>query len=173
MKTLIEILGAVKPTHCIRPAVPADLFRIAELSDLHAEYERESGPRFTRDCDRERLHALSQLFFAPDPAMTCLVVEVDQTLEGYATFGQQFSTWQAQSYLYLDCLFLTPSVRRLGIGRAMMQRIRQEAVAKGMSEIQWQTPEFNHDAIRFYQRLGAKSQTKQRFSWKVKDDHNS
>ncbi|MBL4707385.1 MAG: hypothetical protein JKY48_02970 [Flavobacteriales bacterium] len=38
----------------------------------------------------------------------------------------------------------------------------------GASLIQWQTPDFNVDAIRFYKRRGATSKLKGRFFWTKK-----
>jgi GNAT superfamily N-acetyltransferase len=34
----------------------------------------------------------------------------------------------------------------------------------GCFELQWQTPSWNEGAIRFYQRLGARSTSKERFT---------
>lgn len=37
-----------------------------------------------------------------------------------------------------------------------------------LSEIQWQTPNENIDAIRFYKKIGAQDKNKKRFFWRLK-----
>jgi GNAT superfamily N-acetyltransferase len=59
----------------------------------------------------------------------------------------------------LRCL-VRPEARNKGIGRALMQRIAQEGLAQGIIRMQWQTPSFNVDAIRFYDRLGPEKKEK-------------
>ena len=38
------------------------------------------------------------------------------------------------------------------------------ATAQGLAQVQWQTPAWNRDAVRFYERLGAVGTDKMRFS---------
>lgn len=154
----------------IRFAVKEDLPRISELCKFHADFEGALEAVKLVD-DLRYLTRLEELLFRNPPAVFCLVAEVENMIEGYATFMPQFSTWAAERYMYLDCLFLTRAVRGLGIGKKIMDSIKTEAKQRGCSEIQWQTPDFNSDAIQFYQKLGAKAKTKQRFSWSLNDEH--
>jgi GNAT superfamily N-acetyltransferase len=101
--------------------------------------------------------------FANAPTLYCLVVEIDAQLIGYATYMKQFSTWDSKFYVYMDCLFLNDLCRGLGIGEQLMHRIKIESVKLDCELIQWQTPDFNEGAIRFYNRIGASSKTKERF----------
>ena len=55
-------------------------------------------------------------------------------------------------------------MRGLGLGEQLMNRIKCEARELGCNSVQWQTPVFNEGAIRFYKRIGAKSQSKERFT---------
>ena len=98
----------------------------------------------------------------------CLLVESHQHIVGYATFIKQFSTWDAAFYLYLDCLYFESEARGLGLGKQVMQYLMTFAKAQNCSRIEWQTPDFNQPAIRFYQKLGAVPKTKERFTWLVK-----
>lgn len=163
----------VQPPYLIRAATRTDLAEIVRLAELHAEYERSPLPKLSTENRKQREFAMEEMLFTAEPVMSCLVVQVSDALEGYATFGMQYSTWQARRYLYLDCLFLTSRIRRLGIGRLMMQHVRKEARAMGANEVQWQTPCFNREAIEFYKRLGASPKTKHRFHWRVNDDNDS
>lgn len=147
--------------YIIRTATSEDVDDIATLMVAHAQYEQSII----------QSEGLSQKFekhlAAAETELRCLVVEYQQQLVGYTTFIKQFSTWDADFYIYLDCLYLDQSVRGMGIGQELMEHIRAYAKAVDCTEIQWQTPDFNKSAIRFYKRLGATAKSKERFFWEV------
>jgi ribosomal protein S18 acetylase RimI-like enzyme len=70
-------------------------------------------------------------------------------------------------YLYLDCLYLGPELRGLGLGKQLMLTAAAHAKKLGIKQMQWQTPEDNHNAIAFYNKLGASNKAKQRFFWQL------
>ena len=147
----------------IRHAGRSDLPRVAELAAQHAEYERAAPP--VPDL-ADRLAAL--LFDDPAPRLCCLVAELpDGEIVGYATCAPELSTWDGREYLHMDCLFLTPGHRGLGLGALLVKAVTEQARALGLPEVQWQTPRWNEDAIRFYARLGAQGKDKRRFSLPV------
>ncbi|MDT9695245.1 hypothetical protein [Streptomyces sp. P17] len=45
-----------------------------------------------------------------------------------------------------------------------------DARARGLGQVQWQTPPWNTDAIRFSDRLGARAQEKRRYLLPVDAD---
>ncbi|WP_406129515.1 GNAT family N-acetyltransferase [Streptomyces canus] len=69
--------------------------------------------------------------------------------------------------LHMDCLFLLPGHRGLGLGVLLMDAVAAEARALGLDEVQWQTPVWNDGAIRFYDRMGARARQKVRYSLPV------
>ena len=145
----------------IRKAIPQDVTQLVDLCAAHAAYERLG---FDKSNKKEMLSR--QLFFMENN-IQCLVVEKNNQLMGYATYMKQFSTWDAGFYVYLDCLFLKVDIRGKGIGNQLMRRVQEYAIAENCIQIQWQTPDFNTQAINFYKRLGAQLKTKERFFWKV------
>lgn len=84
---------------------------------------------------------------------------------GYATWSLELSTWRAAEYVHVDCLYLREGCRGQGIGRSLMEAIAQRASALGATHLEWQTPEWNESAARFYESLGARSSAKRRFTW--------
>ncbi len=141
----------------IRFAEIKDIRGIIELCALHAEYEKSDYVM------NGKMNRLQVALFSNHPKLYCLVVERDSQLIGYTTFMKQYSTWDADIYLYMDCLFLKASARGYGIGGKLMERIQEEGKKLGCYSLQWQTPEFNLKAINFYERLGATSKSKRRF----------
>jgi len=109
---------------------------------------------------RARQVALPAPFLQP---LHTWVVEQCGRLVGYATASQEFSTWDATSFLHLDCLYLREEARGTGLGRQLVLEIACLACHLGCVNVQWQTPEWNERAIRFYQRLGAIGKQKVRF----------
>lgn len=145
------------PTYLIRTALPGDIDALIELCAEHAAYEGASyDPRGKRE------HLSSALFLAP-PRVYAWVVEQDGYLVGYATATQEFSTWDADSFLHMDCLYLREEVRGCGLGRLLIREIACLALQFGCVNVQWQTPTWNERAIHFYQHLGAESRQKIRF----------
>lgn len=130
---------------------------LLEMCAEHAAYERSA---FSPEGKRE---ALSEALFGQVPELFCLVAEAEGALIGYATYMRQYSTWDAEAYIYMDCLFLRASARGKGLGPQFMDKIVEEGRKMACSLIQWQTPDFNEGAIRFYRRIGAQSKTKERF----------
>lgn len=140
----------------IRPAEPKDIEELVTLCGEHAAYERASfDPTGKAEAIQRHLFQTHRFF--------CYVAEDDSgQLLGYATCMTEFSTWDAALYLHMDCLYLRPPARNLGIGAAFMRVIAGKAAELVCSQIQWQTPQWNVDAIRFYRRLGASSREKLR-----------
>ena len=141
----------------IRKPIPKDIEQLVDLCAAHAAYERVS---FDKSQKKEKLN---KQLFAVENNVQCLVIENDNQLVGYATYMKQFSTWDADFYVYLDCLFLKETTRGAGLGKQLMEEIKEYAIAENCIEIQWQTPNFNSRAISFYKRLGSELKTKQRF----------
>lgn len=135
----------------------ADLPALVDLCREHARFE--NAPWY----DYDRISDLASLFLMTDDAW-CWVVDGEDRLDGFASAFLERSTWSAGRYLHMDCLFLRPNVRGRGLGRALLAEVARIAVDRGALEVQWQTPEWNGAAIRFYDRLGATSAEKLRFT---------
>ncbi|MEX2346994.1 MAG: GNAT family N-acetyltransferase [Balneolaceae bacterium] len=151
----------MKQNLLIRFAEEADIPEIIELCQQHAEFERAE---YNETGKQEKLK--KHLFSSPS-GLKCLIAEVEGNIAGYACYIKQFSTWDADFYIYMDCLFLNDNYRGYGTGEKMMDRIKEETRKLGCSLIQWQTPDFNNRAMKFYRKIGAYSKSKERFFLEV------
>jgi len=137
-------------TLSIRPGELKDVPLIAELIRGLAHYEKlEHEVTMTE----EKLTA--HLFGERRYAETLIAEDGGQPV-GFALFFHSFSTFLAQPGLYLEDLFVVPARRGAGIGRALLERLAQVAVDRGCGRLEWAVLDWNKDAIRFYERLGAK-----------------
>lgn len=144
-------------TVCIRQARPEDTDEIIRLCREHAEFEKAEY------CVAGKAEKLAAFLFSDTPRLYCLLVEGDDgCILGYATFMPEFSTWDAECYLHMDCLYLRPQARNQGIGRQLVKAIARRALEMGCRQIQWQTPSFNERALKFYFRIGATAKEKVR-----------
>jgi GNAT superfamily N-acetyltransferase len=96
-----------------------------------------------------------------------MIVESKSKVVGYASYTYDFSTRDASGFLYLDCLYLTPGLRGSGIGKVLLHKLKQIARSNSCMNIQWQTPDFNERAIKFYNNMGAIGKEKIRFTLKT------
>lgn len=143
--------------YIIRNAVKTDISTILSLCSEHAVYERiPFSPENKAD-------KLSKLLFNDKPYGFCLIAECEGKAVGYATYSFEFSTWDSEMYVHMDCLYLQENFRGYGIGEALVKRIAQNASKNNIRLLQWHTPPFNERAIKFYKRIGATSREKVRF----------
>lgn len=142
----------------VRDCKEDDLDKLVVLCEKHAAYEKAA---YAPEGKKERLQ---QALFSGQRQLNCLVVEVSGHIVGYASYTFDYSTWDAQSFIYLDCLYLEDGYRNYGIGAVLMDKVRAAGEAKGCVNMQWQTPDFNEKAIRFYKRIGGIGKEKMRFT---------
>ena len=148
--------------YLIRACEQKDLAALVELCAEHAHYEQAEYS------SKGKLAALDKAIFSETPRLFCLVVEIENNIVGFASYTFDFSTWDAQLFLYLDCLYINQRFRGMKIGDALMQRLIVIAREHNSINMQWQTPIWNEGAIRFYERVGGKSSEKARFTLEVK-----
>ena len=68
------------------------------------------------------------------------------------------STWTETDYCYLEDLFVDPSVRGKGVGRALMNRVVELAKEKNSKRVYWTTQEFNKTARVLYDSITSVSE---------------
>lgn len=141
---------------CIRPAIGADAESMLPLIRSHAAYEHGRASVSAA--------ALRSALSSTPTVLAAWIAIQGGELVGYASATVNFSTWTGRPFLYLDCLFVQDRCRGLGVGPRLLAAVRAHAAERELAEIQWQTPYWNEDAIRFYRREGASFLPKARFS---------
>jgi diamine N-acetyltransferase len=86
---------------------------------------------------------------------SCIVVENEKKeIVGMAIYSFTYYSWVGKS-LYLDDLYVKEKYRNNKIGTKILKRIFQIAQKSHCNRLRWQVGDWNKQAIKFYQRLGA------------------
>lgn len=136
-------------TLSIRPAVPGDEGLVLYFIRALAEYEKLLDHVVAREAD------LTASLFSATPRVFCDVAEWDGKPAGFALWFYNYSTFAAQSGIYLEDLFVEPELRGKGIGKALLAHLAQRAVREGCGRVQWWVLDWNEASIKFYKSLGA------------------
>ncbi len=75
----------------------------------------------------------------------------------FALFFHNYSTFLGKAGLYLEDLFVEPSHRGLGIGKAMFVELAKIALKRGCERLDWWCLDWNENSIRFYEQMGAEA----------------
>ncbi len=133
----------------IRPARRGDEQSLFELIRELARFERlehkVSGSA----------SALGEHLFGARPVAEALLAEVSGVAVGFALFFTSYSTFLTRPGVYLEDLFVLEAHRKSGIGKALLEAVRDVARARGAGRLEWSVLDWNENAIAFYERFGA------------------
>jgi len=121
-----------------------------------AAYEREPDAVVATEAD------LLRDGFGDAPRFRALMAEWDGEVAGFALYFWSYSTWVGHHGIRLEDLYVTPSMRGRGIGKALLVRLAQIAVEEGCTRLEWDVLAWNEPAIAVYERVGAGIQTEWR-----------
>ena len=133
----------------LRPAEPRDLEAIVGLIRELAEFERLTHLLQVTP------ESLEPHLFGARPVAEALVAERDGAVVAFALFFTNFSTFLGKPGLYLEDLIVAPVERGQGIGQALLERLARIAVERDYGRFEWSVLDWNENAIRFYERMGA------------------
>jgi len=133
----------------IRRATKNDLPLILEFIGQLAVFEKLSGNiSATEDALRESL-------FGSRPYAEVFLGYVDSKPAAFAIYFFSFSSFLGTPNLYLEDIFVRQEYRGHGYGRQMMAAVAQEAIEHGCSRMEWAVLNWNREAMKFYDQLGA------------------
>lgn len=98
---------------------------------------------------------LARELFGAQPVIEAVVALADDVPAAFALFFHNYSTFLARKGLYLEDVYVRPAFRRRGIGRALLIHLARIAVERGCGRFEWSVLDWNANAIRFYEGLGA------------------
>lgn len=137
----------------VRRASRADMPAILDLIRELAEFEKlppPDGAGYAR-----LLQDLGRRFDA------FVAVEDGRTV-AYAIVYETYSSFAAKPVLWLEDVYVTPTHRRRGVGKALLAEVQREAASRGCVRVAWAVLDWNVEAQRMYDALGA---TKKPWLW--------
>lgn len=136
----------------LRSATEADVPQILAFIEGLAEFEKLSHACVATQ------EELSRTLFGARPFAEVILADIDNTPSGFALFFHSYSTFRARPGIYLEDLYVLPSHRGKGIGKALLKELARLAVERGCARLEWSVLDWNEPAIHFYNSLGAEAQ---------------
>jgi GNAT superfamily N-acetyltransferase len=137
-------------TLAIRDAAPDDVATILRLVRELAHYEREPDAVVATEA------MLAENLFGEGAHVHAHIAERDGRAAGLALWFLNYSTWTGRPGLYLEDLFVDPGERKSGVARALMVALAEEALARGCARMDWSVLDWNTEAMKFYEAIGAR-----------------
>jgi GNAT superfamily N-acetyltransferase len=132
-----------------RPARPGDTAAILRFIRDLADYERLLDQAVVTEAD------LARDLFGANPRVFCDIAETDDGPIGFALWFYSYSTFVGRHGIYLEDLFVQPSARGAGAGKALISGLARRCVDEGLGRLEWAVLHWNAPAIGFYDSLGA------------------
>jgi GNAT superfamily N-acetyltransferase len=150
----------------IRPATPEDVPEILAMIRELAEYERAAHEV---ESTEEQLTALLFGGIADGvaattpsgaPAAYAHVVEhpdpeAGTRLGAFALWFLNTSTWTGTHGVYLEDLYVRPTLRGTGYGKRLLATLAQVCLDRGYRRLEWWVLDWNEPALGFYRSIGA------------------
>lgn len=133
----------------VRPAAVDDVPLIMRLIRELAEYEKLSHAV----CGDEQM--LREQLLGPRPAAEAMIGSIDDEPCGFALYFQNFSTFLCRPGIYLEDIYVRPTARGRGLGKALLTAVARVAVDRCCGRMEWSVLDWNEPAIGFYRKLGA------------------
>ena len=108
---------------------------------IRIEYDEESG----------LVHFVDRLTEAAEAAFYSAQGEV---VVGLCLFFYNFSSWRGELGVYIQDLVVDSDVRASGIGRLLVRETARYAVGQGATHLRLSVDRDNHQAMRFYEKIG-------------------
>ncbi len=99
---------------------------------------------------------LRETLFGKRAYAEVIIARYENKPVGFALFFHSFSTFLGRPGIYLEDLYVQPTMRGKGIGKALLVYLAQLAKERKCGRLEWAVLNWNESAINFYKSLSAK-----------------
>jgi len=125
--------------------VPLILTFIRELAQHERALDRVSATE----------EGLRLTLFGSRPYAEAVIAYQNNEPVAFALFYFSYTSFSALPGLYLEDIFVRPTARGSGVGRALFAFLAQKAIEGNCARMEWSVLNWNQMAIRFYEKLDA------------------
>lgn len=133
----------------LRRAGHKDMALVLSFIRELAEYEKLLSEVVATETD------LAAALLSETPKAFCEIAEWKGEPVGFALWFYNFSTFRGRHGIYLEDLYVRPSHRGLGIGKALLKDLARRCLAENLPRLEWWVLDWNEPSIRFYRSIGA------------------
>lgn len=133
----------------IRKGTKEDVSSILSLIKELAVFEKEPDAVIVTEAD------LLRDGFSENPLYYTFIAEEDGEVIGMALYYYRYSTWKGKT-IHLEDLIVRENKRGTGAGLALYKKIIEQGKLDGVKRIEWNVLDWNTNAIKFYEKSGAK-----------------
>lgn len=141
--------GDISGDVSIRPAREDDTRLIFDLVHELAVYEKLA------DAVDATPDMIGTALFGKEPRLFCDIAEWNGEAAGLALWFLNFSSFRGRHGIYLEDLFVRPTFRGRGLGKALMAQLAKRCVERGLARFEWTVLDWNAPSIAFYKSIGA------------------
>ncbi len=133
----------------IKKARKPDTKSILRLLTELADFEKLPRP------DLKSKRRLIRDAFSKSPPFKILLAESNNKIFGYAIYFFTYSSFLSIKTLYLEDIFISKQFRNQGTGKLFFEKLVKVAKKYKCGRMEWVVLDWNVNAIRFYDKLGA------------------
>jgi len=137
----------------IRPAVIDDCQTLLHFITELAIYEKAEHEVLATE------QSLKESIFTDNSHVHALICEQQGEAIGIAIYFYNYSTWLAQSGLYLEDLYVSKKCRGQGAGKLLLKHLANIAVENNCGRFEWSCLDWNKPSRDFYEGVGAIAQS--------------
>jgi len=137
------------PHFTIRPATIEDAGLILRFIRELADYEKLLHEVIADEA------TLEQSLFGETPHAKVVIGEYNGVAVSFALYFHNFSTFLGRPGIYLEDLYVQPTMRGKGLGKILLGYLASLAIELNCGRLEWWVLDWNKPAIDFYQSLGA------------------
>jgi GNAT superfamily N-acetyltransferase len=134
----------------ISQARESDVETLYQLTVALAAFERKTPDQIS--VTREKLRRWA---FGPNRVFEAIIARNGEEPVGMAVYSYIYAGSMGAPILYFEDLFVLRQFRGQGIGTKMLKVLARKALERGCCRMQWAVFEWNENAIKFYEKLGA------------------
>ncbi|MET3663723.1 GNAT family N-acetyltransferase [Caulobacter sp. 1776] len=135
----------------VRTATPADAALIHQFILDLADYEKLLDTVAATEADT------AAALFGDSPRAFADIAELDGEPVGFALWFYNYSTFVGRHGIWLEDLFVRPSARGSGAGKALLVNLARRCVDENLGRFEWSVLDWNAPSIAFYDSLGAET----------------